>query len=144
MDKLPFLLLFLGPFVVACNSLPGCTDPDAINYEEWADTFDGSCEYEGRVVFWYGETVASLLVGAGISSLTYRVDGEVVGSAASDIFWTGAPDCGQDGSVTATRSLGNSTIMNSPFEVTDNFGDVIWQGTIEFGANLCIQQELVE
>ena len=31
----------------------GCTDPDAENYNSSATKSDGSCTFQGRVVFWY-------------------------------------------------------------------------------------------
>ncbi|CAG5077494.1 hypothetical protein [Parvicella tangerina] len=47
MKKSNYLLLFLTVFltIVSCNR-KGCTDDDALNYEENARKDDGSCEYE--------------------------------------------------------------------------------------------------
>ena len=39
----------------------GCTDPDAENYNSSATKSDGSCTFQGRVVFWYNEATSNSL-----------------------------------------------------------------------------------
>jgi hypothetical protein len=120
----------------------GCTDPDGMNYDPKATIDDGSCTYEGSVVFWYGATTADGLYDAGIPSLTYLVDGVIEGSSASAIFWNGAPNCGQNGSVTINKYLGKNKSQLSNFSVRDDYNREIWGGEIFFQANTCIKFEL--
>ena len=52
------VVLFAATLIWNGCTTPGCTDPNAENYESVADSDDGSCEYSGDVVFWYGEAVS--------------------------------------------------------------------------------------
>ncbi len=121
----------------------GCTDPNATNFNSDADTNDGSCVFEGSVVFWYGANAAQGLLDFGSTSLTYFVDGQVVGSSAADVFWTASPDCGQNASITVTKNLGNATNLSFTYRVQDQDADVIWEGVANFTANTCVATELV-
>ena len=64
-------------FTTSCKK-KGCTDTEAINYSDEAEKDDGSCSYEGAIVFWYGEATAAELVYDEVTSLTYYVDGKVI------------------------------------------------------------------
>ncbi len=55
-------------FATGCKK-EGCTNQDATNYSSEADDDDGSCSFEGEVVFWYGESVANGLVAIGSTTL---------------------------------------------------------------------------
>ena len=54
------LFIFSIALLQSCAK-EGCTDVDAVNYDSYADKNDGSCTFEGSVVFWYdAETADSL------------------------------------------------------------------------------------
>ena len=76
------------------------------------------------------------------TTLTYYVDGQIVGSGASNIFWTGAPECGQDGSVTITKDLGSVKTQSYTYSVLDQTGWEYWSGVFNFNANTCTGVEL--
>jgi hypothetical protein len=117
----------------------GCTDPDSKNYDPIATIDDGNCAYEGSAVFWYDKTTTTGLFSIGTASLTYYVDGFILGSSASSVYWnsTEGPDCGQNGSVTVTKDLGKNKNQLSTYSVIDEYDREIWGGTNFFEANTC-------
>jgi len=147
MKKSSFILLAVTlsvatVFTTSCKE-KGCTDPDSTNYSETAEEDDGSCNYEGAVVFWYGEGTAAELGYDGVTSLTYYVDGKNIGSSDADIYWTGAPECGQNGSVGVVKSWGNDNTKTYSFSAEDQTGWVYWDDQVTFEANTCIAMELL-
>jgi|TARA_B110000459_G_C16526300_1_gene455020 hypothetical protein len=128
--------------ISSCSKEQGCMDSDAVNFNLLAEEDDNSCQYEGKVVFWYGQTSANGLISDGAISLSYNVDGQNVGSSASNVYWTGAPDCGQDASLTVTKDLGNVKTQSYSYNVVDQDGFEYWTGTINFNANTCTSLEL--
>ncbi len=121
----------------------GCIDQDATNFNADAKKDDGTCTYEGKAVFWYNQAVADSLLSYGTSSLSYYVDGQVVGSSAANVYWTAAPDCGADASVTVTKSLGSVKTQSYSYKVVDETGFEWWSGNLNFNANTCQSIELV-
>jgi len=138
------LLSFLSVLFLttSCSKEQGCTDSDAINFNSLAEEDDNSCQYEGRVVFWYNQECANGLVSDLATSLTYYVDGQTVGSSSTSVYWTGEPDCGQDASITVTKDLGNVKTQSFSYSVVDQTGFEYWSGTINFNANTCTSLEL--
>jgi hypothetical protein len=98
---------------------------------------------KGRVVFWYGKTTADSLIADGAISLSIFVDGNVVGSYATSVYFTPEPDCGQNSTVTVEKDLGDKNSIKLPYSVIDNTGFEYWSGNVEFEANTCNSIELV-
>lgn len=128
--------------LISSCAKPGCTDKNATNYNASAKTDDGTCNYEGSVVFWYGQTTATKLGAAGSTALTYYVDGILAGSSAASIYWTAAPECGQAQSVTSKKDLGIVKSKSYTFSIKDQTGTEIWAGTQTWTANTCLKLEL--
>ena len=138
------IILFIFSFLLFTNcGKEGCTDPDADNYSNEASKDDASCTFSGRVVMWYNEATSDSLYYFGSDVLNYFVDGEAVGIQNTDIFWTGAPECGQTGSITVTKDLGSDKTKSFTYSIVDDLGDEIWGGNLEFNANTCWGHELV-
>ena len=128
-------------FTTSCKK-KGCTDPDAINYSEEAEKDDGSCSYEGAMVFYYDEATAAQLVHDGAITMTYYVDGKEIGSSDADIYWTGVPYCGENGSVGVDKSWGNDNTKTYSFSAQDQTGWEFWGEPVTFHANTCVSMQL--
>jgi hypothetical protein len=127
----------------ACKKKEGCMDAKATNYDEDAKKDCNCCTYEGEVVFWVNQTSASYISTPGLATtLNYYVDGQFVGSTSASQYWTSAPNCGQNGSMTITKNLGESKSKAYSYSVIDEDGYTWWQGTINFDANTCLKTEL--
>jgi hypothetical protein len=141
-SKLTFgIILGLGLLTTSCKK-EGCTDVDAKNYNSEAKKDDATCTYEGKHVIWYGENTANSLVNDGATTLTYYVDGQLAGSGAANLFWTAAPDCGQDASITITKDLGAVKTQAYTYTAVDQTGFTYWSGILNFNANTCTTLEL--
>lgn len=138
------LLLTLLVALVSFNGCKkeGCTDPDSTSYNEKAKKDNGTCQYEGEMVFWYSQTTSAELIADNATSLTIRVDGSVVGSYATSVYFTGVPTCMQNGAVSVTKDLGGDKSKSYSYSVIDDTGWEYWSGTVTFTANTCLPQEL--
>ncbi len=139
--KLMLGVLVLGALSLTSCKKEGCTDPQAINYSSSSKTDDGTCSYEARTTFWYGESTSQDLVADGITKLIYYIDYEKVGESEADVYWTGEPECGTAGAVIVTTNLIDPSETHV-FSVEDQDGIEQWQGTLDLKANTCHSTEL--
>jgi hypothetical protein len=93
-------------------------------------------------VFWYNASTSTNLVDYLSESLTFYVDGSVVGSTATSVYWGSAPTCGQNASITVSKDLGTNKSKSFNYYVKDDFDEIIWQGTVNFEANTCTAYQL--
>lgn len=119
----------------------GCTDKDAVNFCDECKKDDGTCTYKGNIVFWYNSSTSAALVNDGAVSLTYYVDGQIVGSSAANVYYTSAPNCNQGG-VTVEKDLGKSRSKGFSYSVKDQTGWEYYSGTVTFTANTCTTYQL--
>ncbi|OFY21261.1 MAG: hypothetical protein A2W98_14870 [Bacteroidetes bacterium GWF2_33_38] len=99
-------------------------------------------ESEGSVVFWYGQETSEELADYNISTLKFYLAGELVGSTSADVYWYSKPDCGSNASITATINLGKYETQAYDYEVKDQYGNILWEGTINVNADECQALEL--
>ena len=112
------------------------------NYDSKAKEDNGSCTYEGRVVFWYKQAVADQLAADSIQTLNYFLDGVSVGSGASSVAWPTSPNCGENGSITVNRDLGTTKKKDFGYVVKNEDGFEVFSGIVTIEANLCKTVEL--
>ena len=118
-------------------------DKDSKTYSPTAQEDDGSCLYDGSIVFWYNQTASTGLIADGATALTFYLNNQVIGSSATSVSWTAAPDCGQNGSITVTEDLGKVKTHAYSLSVKDQTGFEYWTVTVNVDANTCTQFQLV-
>ncbi|CAF0861343.1 unnamed protein product [Rotaria sordida] len=67
---------------------------------------------------------------------------EVIGSTSTSVYWTGVPDCGQNGSVSVSVNLGNKKSKTVSYTVIDDTGWTYWAGNTTVQANTCKSLQL--
>ncbi len=121
-------------------------DVDAYNYDYKANKNDQTCTYEGKVVFWYDQSVSDDLVDTTIwaaETLTYIVGGEVIDVYPVDSSWVVAPNCNDLGAVIVTKDLGSMKTKTYTYSITDEEGYEVWSGHLQVDANACYAVQLV-
>jgi hypothetical protein len=98
-----------------------------------------SCNKEtsGKVTFWYGADISALAEIGQVSAFTYYLNGEIIGSSASNIYSTAQPTCGQGGAVSADVDLDKEDSANLSYKVVDEDGDVWIEGTVKVENDGC-------
>jgi len=146
MKRLSLLIIVVLIGTIAftgCKKEQGCTDADATNYSTIAEEDDGTCTYTGSVVFWYDATTSANLITDGATSLTIEVDGSVVGSYATSVYFTSAPDCETASIVKAEKDLGLVKTKDYTYSIKDDTGHEYFSGSVTFDAtNSCLALEL--
>ncbi|HEX2919702.1 MAG TPA: hypothetical protein VHO50_00915 [Bacteroidales bacterium] len=146
MKKLTFFTgLFLAVALISnsCSKKDrGCTDPDSVNYDKFAEKDDGSCRYEGYAVIWYERDTSEGLIADGATALKFYLDDQLIGSSAAGTFWADQPDCGDNGSVSVTKDLGKEKKKKFTLSVRDQVNFEYWNTPIDMEGNTCLSIEL--
>ncbi len=103
-----------------------------------------SCKKEkfiGRQSFWYGEDVAQALVDDDVEKLTLYVDGAVVGTIGSDIYYTAKPEC-KEGLFVYEDKMYRKEVATHNYKIVDEYGDTQWEGSFTTKESLCSDIEL--
>lgn len=142
-SKVLMLSIFIAVLTASCAKKEGCTDQKATNFDEDAKKDCNCCTYESSIVFWLNQADANYISTTGQATvLNYYFDGEFVGSTGASQYWTASPNCGQNGSMTVTKDLGESKSKAYVLTVVDEDGYTWWTQTLNLDANTCHQLQL--
>ena len=139
------LILAVSLFMLpSCAKKKGCMDANSVNFVSDAEEDDGSCKYQGKVIFWYGKDFADSCVAYGVNTIVIKVDGVIAGSSAASVYWVTAPSCSASGTISYTKDLGSNKTGN--VSATLELGTGIGKETITIpvtlnSANSCLLQE---
>lgn len=135
-------ILSVSILLSACSKDEGCTNPEASNYDNEAIEDNGSCKFEGEMVFWFSQETSAELITEGTETLYFFLDDQEVGEAPTSLFWDEAPNCGAAGSLSVSGDLGSGTSRNFTYRVIDEDGTERWTGIVAFSVNSCSTVEL--
>lgn len=150
MKGLLFCIVLAFVLVTGCEKkIEGCTDISASNYDEEANTDNGSCiyKYYGEAVFWYDQMTMNSLNATGEAHLALYIDNSYAMGYYLPItdYETVAPDC----SVNSATSLVKSFEFLSEFgqsytyEFRKDDGTVLTSLPFFVTANTCTPVELI-
>lgn len=132
-----FFLMLLSLVLISCKE-EGCTDPDAINFNEDAGKDDSSCQFVGYVSFYLDEEVMLSLEQSEISTLLYFLDNTFIDAQPIDIFLNDEPHvCGLSGMVNTSIDLGTSASKTVEYRIKDQWGTTIFFGELDLTSNQC-------
>ena len=126
MKKLLLLLAIPVALSITGCKKEGCTDLFANNYSDAAKKDDGSCTYKEDVIFWIDYDGYQALQTLGVSGVTLYVDGVLVGSSLSSLYWNAEPSCDQQGNFKVTIDMGKNSTKTIQYELKDNNGNSIY------------------
>jgi hypothetical protein len=135
-------ILSVSILLSACSKDEGCTNPEASNYDNEAIEDNGSCKFEGEMVFWFNQETSAELITEGTETLYFFLDDQEVGEAPTSLFWDEAPNCGAAGSLSVSGDLGSGTSRNFTYRVLDEDGEERWTGIVAFSVNSCSTVQL--
>ncbi len=131
----------------SCAKKKGCTDTSAVNFNSSAEQDDGSCTYNGKLVFWWNKPLADSCAAKSVTNVKVYVDNVFQGTlAVSSQYWPSSPGCGANSTVTISRDLGKNKTQNINVAYTLTIGGVesaqFGTETIVLTANTCESYEL--
>ena len=134
--KIVVLVLAISALLVSSCRKSGCTDLDATNYSASAKQSDGSCTYSESLIFWQDQATAQSWAGFA-TTLYYYVDGQLVGSSAANVYFSGTPSCSQNGLTSTEIDMGKNKSKSVNVKVIDDTGFEWWNEFISVTAGSC-------
>lgn len=143
-NTIKFLTL-LSSIIIATNScdnsIYGCIDPDAKNYDEYADTDDGNCEYGSQIFLWWDQDQEDEFYLYDVTSLTISIDGLLAGSILNvdNQSWTTVDlSCENPNNMyTSEIEMPSSDNKTISIRAVDQTGEEIYNETKIVSANTC-------
>lgn len=140
MSKTIYLFIFLAFFISSCRK--GCTDSQAVNYDSKAKKTDNTCTFKAKCNFWYTQSVSNNLINDGATSLTLYIDGQIRGSAGTNVYSISPPECSNTGVLNFEIDLQKLKDKSVLYQIKDQTNYLYWEGTLQFKPNDCISTQL--
>jgi len=135
--------------LISCETNPipieGCTDPNAINYNNQADINNNSCDFTGDILFYLNQESGIYLYNEGVEKLTFFINGNNIGSQYNNGgFYTSQtpPNCFDNFFTTGSVYWENNSYTTISWEAIDETGYVWYGTTTNLEANECLSMEL--
>jgi hypothetical protein len=96
----------------------------------------------GKVTFWYGQGVSLFANSIGVTSFTFYLNNEIIGSSSANVYSVSEPTCGSGGVVTKTMDLDSEESATYNYKVVDEDGDTWWEGSVKIEDGGCLNQQL--
>jgi hypothetical protein len=116
----------------------GCTDVDATNYVVDANSDDGTCTYSGDIAFWCLPEVSTALKDAGHVNLYFELEGEIVDSIVTELFFAASGVCGASGVKTINRVFTGDSKHYYKYRVKGKDYVTLYEDFILLDANSCL------
>ncbi|MBR9831197.1 hypothetical protein [Acidiluteibacter ferrifornacis] len=142
--KFTLATVFISSLIAlsSCSEKYGCTDPNSSRFNSDADSDDGSCIYQGEVVFWFDTLTTDSLIKDNIYELSYYLDSTFVGSTSVTNAFPAKPECGTLGTVTVRKDLGYIPAIAYEYRVIANNDSIYWKGNVLVSGKTCTGIEL--
>lgn len=136
-----FALLTFGIFSCA---KPGCTDDSSTNYNAEANEDDGTCIYRGDVTFWCLPAVSEGLMDDGHVMLRFELEGAIVDSIATEVFFSPSGECNTPGVKTIPLEELPYEYRWYKYRVKGDGFTTLYEGFIKLDANECLSIQLTD
>lgn len=143
MKSLKSLVVLLSLiFILSACYKPGCTDPNATNYDPKVKTEDLSCSYNGNVIFWTKAAARDSLINLGHTMLRFELEGVLVDSMVTSGFTSISGTCNVGGAKTIVRTFTGNTERHYKYRVKGFAYETIYEGFITLKANDCTSVQM--
>jgi len=135
-------LVVLGTASITSCVKQGCTDAKAVNFSEEARDDDGSCFYRGDIVFWTLPGTSMMLNDMGHDTLRFELEGNMVDSIQTLLFFSPTGECGTPGAITVTQDSLPNTQRWFKYRVLGEDFVTLYEDFILLDANECLNVRL--
>jgi hypothetical protein len=131
--------LFLSSIIAlsSCSEQYGCKDPNSSRFNPDAEADDGSCIYEGDVVFWFDTLTTDSLIKDRIFSLSYYLDSTFLGTTPVTNSYLSQPECNTAGTIFTKKDLGYAPAVSYEYRVIANNDSTYWSGNVIVTGKAC-------